>query len=70
MLNMLIQYGHHTKIMDIEKIEKVQKRATKMINSIKNLSYENRLRMLNLPTLKFRRLRGDMIEVYKIITEK
>ena len=58
------------KIMDIEKIEKVQKRATKMINSIKNLSYENRLRMLNLPTLKFRRLRGDMIEVYKIITEK
>ena len=58
------------KIMDIEKIEKVQKRATKMINSIKNLTYENRLRMLNLPTLKYRRLRGDMIEVYKIITEK
>jgi len=27
-------------------------------------------RILNLPTLKFRRIRGDMIEVFKIITGK
>jgi len=26
--------------------------------------------MLNLPTLKYRRLRGDMTEIYKIITNK
>ena len=31
-----------------------------------NLSYENRLRVLKLPTLKHRRLRGDMIQVYKL----
>ena len=30
-------------------------------------SYTDRLKFLNLPTLKYRRCRGDMIEVYKII---
>ena len=48
----------------------MQKRATKLVVSLKKLSYEERLRKLNLPTLKFRRLRGDMIEVYKIVTGK
>ena len=33
-------------------------------------AYEERLRILNLPTLKFRRITGDMIEVFKIITGK
>ena len=42
-------------------------RATKLICKNKNLSYEERLRLLNLPTLKFRRHRGDMIELYKIV---
>lgn len=51
---------------DITNIEKVQKRATKLIISIKHLPYTARLKQLNLPTLKYRRLRGDMIEVYKI----
>ena len=32
-----------------------------------NLSYEDRLRKLNLPTLTYRRLRGDLIETYKIL---
>ena len=50
----------------IEKLEKVQKRATKLVLTVKSLNYEERLRKLNLPTLKFRRIRGDMIEVYKI----
>ena len=58
------------RIMDIENLEKVQKRATRMIYSVKNMCYEERLRLLNLPTLKYRRLRGDMIEAYKIITMK
>ena len=30
------------------------------------MSYTDRLQRLNLPTLKYRRLRGDMIEVFKI----
>ena len=56
--------------MDIDKIEKVQMRATRMVQQLKNLSYEARLRRLNLPTLKYRRLRGDMIQVYNIVSGK
>ena len=51
---------------DIEAIEKVEKRATKLVISLKKLPYKERLLQLNLHTLKYRRLRGDMIEVYKI----
>jgi len=47
-------------------VEKVQKRATKLIINLQNMSYTDRLKRLNLPTLKYRRLRGDMIEVFKI----
>ena len=45
----------------------VQRRATKLIPEIKNLNYLERLRKLELPTLSYRRIRGQMIEVYKII---
>jgi len=45
-------------------------RATKLVISIKNLTYKDRLKRLKLPTLKYRRIRGDMIEVYKISTSK
>jgi len=41
---------------DIENIEKLQKRATKLIISFKKLPYPERLRQLRLPTLKYRRL--------------
>ena len=51
----------------IEKIESVQKRVTKQFPGMKNLSYPERLKKLGLPTLAYRRIRGDMIEVYKII---
>jgi dihydroorotase len=37
---------------------------------MKNLNYEERLRKLKLPTLGYRRVRGDMIEMYKIIKGK
>jgi len=47
--------------MDIEIIKRVQ---------IKNSSYEARLRRLNLPTLKYRRLRVDMMQVYYIVYGK
>ena len=49
---------------DIDTIEKVQKRATKLIPFLKNMDYPNRLKKLEMPTLQYRRLRGDMIEVY------
>ena len=52
---------------DISKIEKVQRRATKMVPQLYDLPYIVRLEQLNLPTLAYRRLRGDMIQVFKII---
>ena len=50
--------------------ENVQRRATKSIPGLSGLSYEERLRKTNIPTLAYRRIRGDMIETYKILTEK
>ena len=58
------------KVKLVEMIEGVQRRATKQLPNLKELSYTERLRKLKLPTLSYRRVRGDMIEVYKIITEK
>ena len=55
-----------SKMGDIKDIEKVQKRATKLIINLKHMSYTDRLLRLKLPTLKYRSIRGDMIEVYKI----
>jgi len=52
---------------EIEIIEKAQKRATKLIISLKKLSWVERLKQLQLPTLKYRCLRGDMIDVFKIV---
>jgi hypothetical protein len=43
-------------------------RAIKLIKGFKDKEYSDRLKILKLPTLKFRRTRGDMIEVYKIVT--
>ena len=51
----------------IKDLENLQKRATKLIHNCKGLSYKERLIFLQLPTLKFRRCRGDMIEVFKIL---
>ena len=50
---------------DIETLERVQRRVTRMVEGLKNLSYEDRLRKMNLTTLETRRTRADMIEVYK-----
>ena len=67
-----IEYGHSVwcpySVTAIESLEKVQKRATKLIHGFAKLSYSERLRKCELPTLKYRRIRGDMIETYKIIT--
>ena len=57
-------------LRDVRSMEGVQRRATKMIPTLRNLPYPDRLRKLKLPTLSFRRLRGDAIETYKIIRGK
>jgi hypothetical protein len=66
-----LEYGNvvfypHLKSLIFD-IEKVQKRATKSIREFRNLTYKERLQRLRLPTLKYRRARGDMIQVYKIL---
>jgi len=55
---------------DIEASEKVQKRATKILPQLKHMNYSDRLKACKLPSLHYRRIRGDMIETYKIMTGK
>ena len=45
----------------IDMIENIQRRATKLIPGLSDLSYEDRLRRLKLPSMAYRRSRGDMI---------
>jgi hypothetical protein len=50
---------------DIELMEGVQRRVTKLVLSMRKYSYEERLKFFNLTTLETRRCRGDLIEVFK-----
>ena len=54
----------------INLIEKVQRRATRMVPSLRKLKYNQRLKKMKLPRLYDRRVRGDMIETYKILSGK
>merc|ERR1712240_359395 len=70
----ILEYGNAVwapyKVKDKNQIESVQRHFTKVIIGMKDLDYSQRLEQLNLPSLEFRRLRGDMIEDYKILHEK
>ena len=52
---------------DIDILERVQKRATKMIEGYKNMCYEDRLSNTGLMKLEKRRARGDLIQAFKMI---
>ena len=54
---------------DIENLENVQHRATRLVPGIKRKSYEYRIKTLRLTTLETRRKRGDPIQFYKIINK-
>ena len=52
---------------DIEAIERVQRRATKLVHNFRYLSWSDRLKVLKIPSLSYRRFRGDMIQVDKLL---
>ena len=53
----------------IDLLEKIQRSFTKRVNGMYNLEYCQRLERLGLPSIEFRRFRGDLIETYKILHE-
>lgn len=48
-------------------VEKVQRRATRLVPQVRHLDYQERLRRLNLPSLMYRRRRGDAILMFKLM---
>ena len=52
---------------DQKLVERVQRRATKMVPELRAKPYSVRLRLLDLPSLTYRRLRGDMVVIYQIL---
>ena len=66
-LEYCVQAWHPFLARDIKNLEKIQHRATKMIEECKGLKYADRLAATGLTSLEDRRTRGDLIEVFKII---
>ncbi|XP_065678533.1 uncharacterized protein LOC105847050 [Hydra vulgaris] len=52
---------------DISLLEKVQHRMTRLVPSLRKINYEKRLEILDISTLKTRRERGDLIQVFKLL---
>jgi ribonucleases P/MRP protein subunit RPP40 len=52
---------------DIELMEGVQNRATKLVPSMRKYSYEERSKFFNITTSETRRIREDLIEVFNIL---
>ena len=73
MVRPTVEYGNTVWVpyykKDKKRIEDIQRHYTKRIHGMAKKSYSERMQILKLPSLEFRRLRGDLIEVFKIIHE-
>ena len=67
LLEYAVQFWSPTMRADVARLEKVQMRATKLIPSVRLKGYERRCAELGLFTLEQRRLRGQLIEAFKIL---
>jgi hypothetical protein len=67
-----LEYGntvwHPRLIRQSTAIERVQRRATRLLEECRDMTYMQRLQYLGLHSLKGRRIRGDLIETYKIFS--
>ena len=66
----ILEYGNSVWSNGLKKyknlVENVQRKLTKHITGLQDISYEDRLKIIKLPSLEYRLLRGDMIQVFKI----
>ncbi len=66
LLEYYVQYWSPYYREDIDKLERVQRRVTKMIPRLRCKPYEERIQELNLFSMSKRRMRGDLIEAFKM----
>jgi len=66
-----LEYGnvvwHPMLKKDQDALESVQRRATRLVPPLSKLCYEERLKLMGLPSLSYRRLRGDAIETFNYL---
>ena len=67
LLKFCIQFWIPINMKDADMLEGVQRRTTKIIPGLRNLSYEERLKRVGMFSLRRRRLRDDMTEMFKMI---
>lgn len=67
LLEYACQFWSPTYRRDVDRLERVQMRATRLVPELRHYGYERRLVALDLMTLEQRRLRGQLIETYKIM---
>ena len=61
-----VWFPNHKK--DEDRLERVQEEATRRVKDLKNMSYENRLKALELPTVKHFMLTEALVQIYRILT--
>ena len=55
---------------DIDALEKVQRRVTRVPTALRDMDYESRLERMGLTSLETRRQRGDLIQMFKVNKRK